>query len=136
MKPLLEGTPAVVNVGLPWFCDGIRAAGAPVAHVEWRPPALPPEVMAVFRRHADRIAAANQKAVSHITAARPHLVGMGIARDCIPGMTADTILHAGPPVEWERMCGPMRGAVIGALLYEKRAASPDEAARLAASRAP
>ena len=27
-------------------------------------------------------------------------------------------MHAGPPIEWERMSGPLRGAVIGALLYE------------------
>ncbi|MCU0612664.1 MAG: DUF1116 domain-containing protein [Candidatus Eisenbacteria bacterium] len=134
MRPgLLDRLPAVVNIGLPWFCDGIRAAGGSALQVEWRPPALSPEVMAVFRRHADTIAAANQTAVARIMAARPHLAGMGIARDCIPGMTPDTLLHAGPPVTWEQMCGPMRGAVMGALLHEKRAASPDEAERLAAS---
>lgn len=134
MKPgLLENPPAVVNVGLPWFCDGIRAARGAVVQVAWRPPALSSEIMAAFRRHAERIAAANQHAVSRIMAARPHLVGIGIARDLVPGMTPDTLLHAGPPIEWERMCGPMRGAVMGALLYEKRASDPGEAERLAAS---
>ena len=38
--------------------------------------------------------------------------------DVVPGMRQDLVLHAGPPVTWERMCGPMRGAVIGGLLYE------------------
>jgi hypothetical protein len=42
-------------------------------------------------------------------------------------------LHAGPPIEWERMCGPLRGAVIGGVLLEKMAGSPEEAERLAAS---
>jgi len=36
------------------------------------------------------------------------------------------ILHAGPPIEWRRMCGPMRGAIVGAILYEGWA---DSAAR-------
>lgn len=133
MRPLLERPPAVVNVGLPWFCDGIRASGGTAIQVEWHPPALAPEIMAVFRRHRERIASANQVAIRRIMGARPFLVGVGIARDLVPGMTPDTILHAGPPVAWERMCGPMRGAIMGALLYEGKARTPDEARDLAAS---
>ena len=61
---------------------------------------------------------ANEEAIKRIKAARPTLVGMGIARDVIPGMHDQMILHAGPPITWERMCGPQRGAVMGALIYE------------------
>jgi hypothetical protein len=43
------------------------------------------------------------------------------------------ILHAGPPIEWGRMCGPTRGAVMGALIYEGLAADDAEAQKLAAS---
>jgi hypothetical protein len=43
---------------------------------------------------------------------------MGKARDVIPGYHDKLFLHAGPPVTWERMCGPQRGAVMGALIYE------------------
>jgi hypothetical protein len=43
------------------------------------------------------------------------------------------ILHAGPPIEWKRMCGPTRGAVMGALIYEGLAADEAEAEKLAAS---
>lgn len=43
------------------------------------------------------------------------------------------ILHAGPPISWDRMCGPMRGAVIGALLYEGWVSSATEAEELAVS---
>ena len=32
------------------------------------------------------------------------------------------ILHAGPPIAWERMCGPMQGAIVGAILFEGWAA--------------
>ena len=66
-------------------------------------------------------------------AAQPFLEGFGQAIDTVPGMTRTTILHAGPPITWERMCGPMRGAVIGGLLYEGRAKSVAEAEKLAAS---
>lgn len=48
-------------------------------------------------------------------------------------MTKKTILHAGPPVTWDKMCGPVRGAVIGGLIYEGLAANKEEAEKLAAS---
>lgn len=75
----------------------------------------------------------NQQALATLLAAQPHWVGMAQAREVIPGMTDRTILHSGPPVTWERMCGPQRGAVIGALIYEGLAGSPQEAEKLAAS---
>jgi len=60
-------------------------------------------------------------------------VGMGLARDVIPGMHDQLILHAGPPITWERMCGPQRGAVMGALIYEGIARDEQEAGRIAAA---
>lgn len=76
---------------------------------------------------------ANRKAVEVIQNAQPTLIDLGIAGDVIPGMRRDLILHAGPPVRWENMCGPMRGAVMGGLMYEGLAATPEEAQELAAS---
>jgi hypothetical protein len=58
---------------------------------------------------------------------------MGIAKDVIPGMHENKILHSGPPVTWERMCGPQRGAVMGALIYEGLARDGREAEVLARS---
>ncbi len=66
-------------------------------------------------------------------ASQPILVDIKQARDTIPGMTKKTILHAGPPIEWEKMCGPVRGAIMGALIYEGWARNPKEAEKLAAS---
>jgi hypothetical protein len=71
--------------------------------------------------------------VSRIKRGQAVLVGMGIARDVIPGMHDRMILHAGPPIEWERMCGPTRGAVMGALIYEGFVQAEDEARQLAES---
>jgi hypothetical protein len=46
------------------------------------------------------------------------LKGVSTAANVIPGMKENLILHAGPPIEWGRMSGPLRGSVIGALLFE------------------
>lgn len=42
-------------------------------------------------------------------------------------MRKNVILHAGPPVQWDDMCGPLHGAVLGALVYEELASNPEEA---------
>ncbi len=73
---------------------------------------------------------ANQTAVERMMSARPLLTGVAIAKDVIPGMKENLILHAGPPIEWERMSGPLRGAVIGALLFERLAQDEDHAVKL------
>ncbi len=67
---------------------------------------------------ADRIAAANAEALRRINAASPVLVGIRPARDAIPGLRGRVLLHAGPAVATHRLCGPMRGAIVGALRYE------------------
>ncbi len=76
---------------------------------------------------------ANEEALKRLLEAKPHWVDLGKALDVVPGMKKNLILHAGPPVTWERMCGPQRGAVMGALIYEGLASGPEEAEKLAAS---
>ncbi len=76
---------------------------------------------------------ANQTAVTRMLDARPVLVGLGRARDVISGMRDNLLLHAGPPITWERMSGPLRGAIIGALIYEGKASDAAEAAAVAQS---
>ncbi|MBC8336303.1 MAG: DUF1116 domain-containing protein [Anaerolineales bacterium] len=70
---------------------------------------------------------ANNTAVNRMMEARPILKGVALARDVIPGMKDNLILHAGPPIEWERMSGPLRGATIGAMLFEGLAKNETEA---------
>src|SRR4030065_559825 len=70
---------------------------------------------------------ANTEAVTRMMEAHPVLVGVGIARDVIPGMRDNLLMHAGPPVTWDRMSGPMRGAVMGALILEGKAKDQVEA---------
>lgn len=77
-----------------------------------------------------QIEEANKKALEALNSCEPHLVAVAPARDVIPGMKENMLLHAGPPVEWDRMCGPMKGAVIGALIFEGMASNEEEALRL------
>ena len=80
-----------------------------------------------------KIEEANQEAVSRIQRAKPALIDVSTAGEAIPGMKRNMILHAGPPVTWERMCGPMKGAVIGGTILEGLARNRQEAEALAAS---
>jgi hypothetical protein len=73
---------------------------------------------------------ANQTAVERMMSARPILKAVATARDVIPGMKENLFLHAGPPIEWARMSGPLRGAIIGAMLFEGLAADETGAAAM------
>ena len=139
---LFQSDLSVVNVGLSSFAETLRNGRVPVIDVDWRPPAGgDSELIRIIddlksedgRSWNSQVAAANARAIEHLLSAEPHIIGIGIAKDVIPGMTEQTILHAGPPVAWEAMCGPMRGAVMGGLIYEQLASTPEEAATLAAS---
>lgn len=79
------------------------------------------------------ITEANEKVIEIIQNGQPEIVGIGTAGEVIPGMTQNTILHAGPPIKWEEMSGPLKGAVIGALVYEGMADDVSEAEKLAQS---
>lgn len=81
-------------------------------------------------RLADRIAAANVEALDRLARAAPVLHGVRDARTLIPALTGRTLLHAGPPITPATLCGPMRGAILGAVLLEGWAEGADEAARL------
>ena len=77
---------------------------------------------------------ANQTAVERLMSARPILRGVDSARNVIPGMKDNLFLHAGPPIEWTRMSGPLRGAIIGAMIFEGLAAGETEATAMAERR--
>jgi len=134
IKDLIGDGVKVVNVGLPSFVDALDATGTPSVQVDWRPPIdVPDQDVAAVAAAADEIAAANDRAADIILRGAPRLVGLAKAIDVIPGMQPDLILHAGPPIGWDRMCGPMRGAALGGLVYERKAADIAEAEKLAAS---
>ena len=76
---------------------------------------------------------ANGEAVERMMEARPVLVGLGKAIDVIPGMKDNLLLHAGPPITWQRASGPMKGAITGALIFEGKAKDMKDAQNLVES---
>lgn len=133
----LFGVPLVVaNLGMSGLAAALRSQNAPVVEIDWRPPLEGVPSLRHTRGHIGppiKIEDANIEACRRIKAARPMLVGMAPALEVIPGMHKQMILHAGPPIPWQRMSGAMRGAVIGALVYEGLARDENDAAALAAS---
>lgn len=139
LNKLFETPLHVVNFGIESFYDDLASQKVDAVHVDWKPVAGGDKAAAANLRKlqkpelAAKIDAANREALSRILAAKPTIVGLGIAGDVIPGMNKTTILHAGPPVTWTRMSGPQRGAVMGGLIYEGLAKDVSEAEVLAAS---
>ena len=133
-KDLFQSELQVINIGLSSFTDPLEARGIKNIHVDWRPSiAVSADATKILAEKKELIAIANQKVLKKITEGKAVLIGMGKAIDCIPGMKKNLILHAGPPITWERMCGPMKGAIIGALLYEGMAQDEAQAETLAAN---
>jgi hypothetical protein len=135
MMHALFGRPLrVVNVGLAAFAEPISRSGGTALHLDWAPPGCgePAAAEALARLSAsEALTQGNAVAFAAYLAARPVLEGIGIAGDVIPGMGERRILHAGPPILFSAMCGPMRGAIIGAILYEGWAADAEAALALA-----
>lgn len=71
------------------------------------------------------------EAVARLAAARPVIVDVVPAREISAHHAAGGVSHAGPPIEPQRMCPPMRAALGAALFLEGAAASPEEALVLA-----
>jgi hypothetical protein len=139
MSPL-----SIVNIGLADFAGPPAAHGAPVLHVDWRPPAAGDHDLGLLLARMEdddqdpigsRIAAANTAAMARLLAARPMLTDVRPAREVMPVFASGdrTLLHAGPPIAWEAMCGPMRGAAVGAMLFEGWAGDAQGAEALADS---
>jgi len=76
---------------------------------------------------------ANAQTVERMMEARPVVVGVAKAIDVIPAMRKNLFLHAGPPITYDRMAGPVKGAIVGALLFEGIAKNEEEAWEIAKS---
>ncbi|MDX6302276.1 MAG: hypothetical protein QOF53_3490 [Nocardioidaceae bacterium] len=120
------GTPSVVvTAGAAMFADALALQGVGVSAVQWQPPAGDPASVAAVMGDPRR-AAANARALEAMLGAQAHLVDVLPAAEAL-GLERGQFLHAGPPVEWERASGPLRGALIGAMLFEGLADSPASA---------
>jgi len=128
LRGLLTTEPTVATAGASLFADSLRSQAVEVTETAWSPPmdGTQDDLFAVLSdaRRVD----ANKQAFSRMVAAAADLVDVRPAREAL-GLASGTFLHAGPPLEWERASGPMKGALIGAMLFEGLAATPEEAER-------
>src|SRR5579875_2473945 len=81
----------------------------------------------------DEVENANVQAVTRMMEADPKWNGLDVAAKAIPAMKDYMLLHAGPPITWEKASGPLRGALVGACLFEGWAGNEEEASKLLAS---
>ena len=130
-----------INVGPDMFATPLAAHGVPVATLDWRPPAEGDRdaglVLARLEDDLDdpigrKVADANRVVVERLLAAQPMLIDVAPAAVAL-GLQDRELLHSGPPIEWDRMPGPVQGAVVGAILFEGWATTPAEATEMAAS---
>lgn len=134
MNPLFSQPLSVLNAGLTSFADNIQHAGGQAVALSWQPPGAGDKQagldLAALLSHP-RVEAANQVALESYLNAQPVLMDVMSAAQAIPAMhTRKLILHSGPPIAWENMCGPVKGAIIGAVLFEGWAADHQTAERL------
>jgi len=134
---LLTQAPTVLNIGIDGFNESIRQHGGQVEHLPWRPPGNADPLLAwnLARLMDDaRITAANAEACKRIIQSRPMWEDIAMRADGVwPEMKGTRLLlHAGPPVAWDAMCGPMHGAMVGAVLYEGWAKTPEQAQKMLA----
>ena len=135
--------PDVASMGVDVFDAALSENGVSFVRLDWKPAAAGDTglVETLFRLATEcldeagesLVDQANREALDRIRRGLPVVKRVRPAHEVIDGMTPDTILHAGPPIRWEDMCGPMRGAFVGAVKYEKLAENDADAERLMAS---
>ena len=130
---LAVAEPQVVTAGADLFAQALAAQAAGYRPVDWRPP-VRDSLDALVRVAADpRRGTANATAVARMLAAGAVLVDVRPAAQVL-GLRPGQFCHAGPPIGWDRASGPLRGALVGAVLLEGLADDPDQAERVLSTR--
>lgn len=129
VNTLFKSNISSINIGLETFYETLIHQNIDSIHLDWRPPAQGNIVLGdiLSNLNYEKINEANKKAFDIINQAEPVLTDIKYAKDVIPDMDKYTIGHAGPPLSWDKMCGPLQGAILGAIVYEGIAQDLDEA---------
>jgi hypothetical protein len=120
---------AVVNVGADLLADAIAEQAIPVTRVDWRPPMEGTEADLAAVAADPRRATANARALAAVLEVTASLVDVAPASELL-GLEQGQFLHAGPPIEWARAAGPLRGALMGGAALEGLVADPEDAVAL------
>ncbi|SVC74898.1 uncharacterized protein METZ01_LOCUS327752, partial [marine metagenome] len=135
-KNLFQQDIRIINVGLQGFSQAIKEQDVPVQEIDWRPPADgDANLINILKSiHYDqdlfgKVNNANAIVIERIQNANPQIIDIVSAQEAM-NLPPFTILHAGPPVSWERMCGPQKRAVLGAIQFESWAKNEIEALEL------
>lgn len=125
----------VLNIGIETFKETLNQQQVSTTHLEWKPVAGgDQEATALIEKLTKKpsVKEANQKALTRLKNSQPMWLDVKTAKDAIK-LDKFTFLHAGPPITWQRMSIPMRGAILAAIKYEGLATDDITAEKLAAS---
>ncbi|GAA5417025.1 hypothetical protein Pryu01_02086 [Paraliobacillus ryukyuensis] len=133
IEDLFNTKPRVINIGLKSFTESIIEHGGTTVQYNWKPAAggnkkLIKVLNALMK--LDDVEQGNRDVVEQMKNTQPFLVDVVPAKDVIEVLNDRVILHAGPPIEFKDMTGPMRGSCIGAVLFEGWAEDEDSALEL------
>lgn len=130
---LINNPPRVINIGIKSFTEPILEFGGEALQFTWRPRAGGNKklirILNELDKRADEIETANEKVVERLVNSQPILKDVRPGYELIPELNTDEkiILHAGPPIKWENMTGPMQGSCVGAMLFEEWATDEEDA---------
>jgi hypothetical protein len=136
MSSLLNEKLDVLNVGLDSFAETINQSGGIAHKIDWQPPAIGDRTIGLNLAKTinnEKIDAANKIAFDRYLSSQPIATGIATAIEAMNGLGERQLLHSGPPIDFERMADPVKGAVMGAILYEGWADTAEQALELAAT---
>ncbi|MFC2091789.1 DUF1116 domain-containing protein [Elusimicrobiota bacterium] len=122
----------IVNIGTQIFTEVFKQKHIDFVNLDWAPPLTDAGLLTKLDdlQSSKKVKKANDEAFRRLNTSRPVLIGVKQAKEVIEGLDKFVIYHAGPPVTWENMCGPMKGAAIGACIYEGWAKDIEQATDL------
>ncbi|WML37127.1 acyl-CoA synthetase FdrA [Clostridium sp. OS1-26] len=118
---LLNSKPRIVNIGLTSFTESITAYGGSTVQYDWKPVAGGNKTLIKILNKLSKIQEIdkfNNEVIEMMKNSQPFLVDVVPAKSVIEILNDKVILHAGPPIEYKDMTGPMQGSCIGAVLFE------------------
>lgn len=130
---LLNSKPRIVNIGLTSFTESILTYGGSTVQYDWKPAAGGDKrLIKILNALAkiEEIEKANNEVIDKMKSSQPFLVDVVPAKSVIAILNDKMLLHAGPPIEYKNMTGPMQGSCIGAVLFEGWAEDENSAREL------